>query len=714
MRLLLISVFLLLVNFCFGNIFSGKVVDEDGDPLINANVVVLGEGKGGSTDLDGNFFIANLEPNTYTLVVSIIGFKTDTTQIQIPKDTYRKFILKTDIKTMQPVVVTASRQKQNLQDSPVTITVVKEEDIKSQVAWRLEDVLRKAPGVTMNRYSLSLRNCSGFSYGVGSRVLIMIDGIPNLSGDAGDTKLDAINPALIKQIEIVKNSGSALYGSNAMGGVMNFITKDPEEGMHYTVNFDFGVWDEPYYESWKWAEDTRTFYGLTVNNTYKKGPLSTSFALTTKSDESFKQGNTSDRLGITGKIKYILNAKSDYFVITNLTYEDRGQYLDWINTEHALETDPATHDDKVYSSKYTLAGIYNYRDPEKKQFFTSKLYTFVTDFNSTEYDLDNPTEIKRRYGTSSKTGLDAQISFTRFENHNLTTGAEASIATGNSTMYDTRYGFGGAAYVQDELTRLHPLIFTLGGRFDFFTVKDAKAYYQFNPKAGMVYHLTENIALRSSVGSGFRVPTLAELFSDIRVAGLVEIKPNPDLDAERSYSAEIGGNIITRSVTFDAALFSNWYTNLIEASIDEGSTSRGKFRNITKARIMGTELTLGIMKAPVALNINYLYTTSDDTDTDVPLPYRPDHNFTVSGKLYYFREIASVNCDWRYKSKRVYALYPDSPAVPEQILDLGHTLSLGKYYLTFKVNNVFQYHYSEVEKGIEDIRNYIVNIGFSI
>ncbi len=710
-----ILIVLLTFGILYADIYSGKVTDKQtGEPLINANVVVIGEGKGASSDLDGNFFIANLDPGSYTLSVSMVGYKSDTVQISIPKDKYGNFSLKQDVKTFQPVVVTANRQKQNLQDSPVTITVVEQDEIKSQIAQRMDDVMRNAPGVTMNRTSVSLRNCSGFTYGVGSRVLIMIDGIPMLSGDTGEPKWDAIDAGSVKQVEIVKNSGSALYGSNAMGGVINVITRDPEEGVHYNVDVDFGVWDEPYYPEWRWSDKTRIFHNISVGNTYKKGPLSTYLTVTSKMDDSYRQADDSERIGVVGKLKYADNAKTDYMLYVNLAYEDRGQYLDWLNTEHALETDPNTWDDRVYSSKLSIAGLHNYRDIEKKKFVTTKAYTFLNHFDSKEYDQENPYRLLRRFASSSKSGLDGQISFAGSEHNRLTTGAELSVATVNSTIFDARYGFGGAAYIQDELTHLHPLVFSLGGRFDFFTVEEAKNYFQFNPKAGLVYHLAENIALRSSVGSGYRVPTLAELFTELKVAGLVEISPNPDLDAEKSYSAEIGGNIITRTTSFDVALFSNWYTDMIEPLLQEGSSSQAKFENITKARVSGTELTATWNKSPFSLSANYLYTQSHDIDNDRKLPYRPDHSVTLRGQVSYFRDIAAVNASWRYKSERLYSLYPDAPSVPEKVLDVGHSLNFGKYYFNFKVNNVFQYHYSEAEKGIEDIRNYVVSAGLRL
>ncbi len=704
--------FAAFAGLLFGNIFSGNIVDEKtGKPLVGVNVVVIGEGKGASSDLDGNFFVPNLEEGSHNISISMVGYRSDTMTIVMPDETFHRIALAQDVKTFQPVVVTANRQKQNLQESPVTVTVLEQEDIKSQAMQRMEDVLKTAPGITKNRESMSLRNCSGYTYGVGSRVLVMVDGIPLLTGDTGQPKWDAIDAGSVKQVEIVKNSGSALYGSNAMGGVINVITKDPEEGIHFKVETDFGIWDEPYYEEWRWSDKTRMFQRYSVGNTYRRGPLSTSLTFTTNFDDSYRQTDHSYRGNLLGKLKYATSARTDYLVHMNVAYEDRGQYLDWLNTEHALETDPDTWDNRIWNRKISLAGIHNHRNIEKKYFVTTKAYTFVHDFDSQEYDSENSSDMKHRWATTSKSGIDGQINFANMENQSLTTGAEVTAATVNSTLFGARYGYGGAVYVQDELSHLHPLVLSAGGRFDFFTVKDAKSYYQFNPKAGLVYHLAENIALRSSVGSGYRVPTLAELFTQVRVAGLVEIRPNPDLNAEKSYSAEIGGNIITRSVSFDVALFSNWYNDLIEPIVDEGSTSQGQFKNIRSARVMGTELTANYNRGPFTLNVNYLYTSSDDLDNDKPLPYRPDHNFTINGKIRYFRDIASISGAWRYKSKRLYSLYPDAPSVPEKVLDLGHSLNFGKYYFNFKVNNVLQYHYSEAEKGIEDIRNFVVSAG---
>ncbi len=693
--------------------FTGNVVEEDsGEPLAGANIVIVGEGKGASCDFDGNFFISNLEEGTYTMIISRVGYKSDTVIISIPDDVFHKIKLKSHAQTMQPVIVTANRTKQNLQDSPVTVTVLDKTAVDDAKAYDVKDVMKNAPGVTMSQESIALRNCSGFSYGVGSRVLLMVDGVPMLAGDSGQIKWDALGLTHIKQIEMVKNAGSALYGSGALGGVINIITEEPKNGSHFHVSTDVGVWDKPYYEQWRWSDETRLFHSINIKHTNTwNDKWSSVFSLSEKMDDSYRMIDYSKRASLFGKVKYAPDASSDFTFSANGSYNDHGQYLDWKNVVEALSVPEEERDDRIFSRRLNVNAIYNDRNIDKKRFITVKAHSFIDDWDSRQYAADAENNLERLYASSSKSGISSQISYNSSDEHHFTVGGDLNLSTVESILYGERIGYGAALFAQDEIKAFDPFKLSIGARGDFFDVPTGKTYYMLNPKAGLVYQAADNIAFRSSFGTGYRVPTMAELFTQVTVSA-AEIRPNPELEAETSYSAEIGGNILLPWSTFDVALFSTWYDDMIEPKADEGTTT-ARFVNLDRSRVMGTEITLNLQAKFGSLSANYLYTDSKDIDTGEKLSYRPDHNVNISGRLKYTENL-SLTAAWRYKSDRTFELYPNSPSVPEKVLDIGHNFDFGDYYVTLKVNNVFQYHYSEVEKGIAPIRNFVISAGMDI
>jgi len=539
----------------------------------------------------------------------------------------------------------------------------------------------------------------------------MLDGIPMLSGESGDIKWDALPINHIKQVEIVKNAGSALYGSNAIGGIVNIITDDIAKN-RYSADLTLGIYDEPYYPEWRWSNKTRIFHSASgeISHLFNKWALTA--RISEKQSDSYRQLDQFSRFDSFIKAKYRADDNNDLAITANVAYEDRGRYLSWLDIEHALEVDSLELNDRVYSSKIFISAIYNSRKPARKYSSTLKSYIFFTDWNDRSFNSDD-NRYERSFSKSSKSGLEYSFNLAHIDRHFFTAGAESYLATVNSTFFDNRLGLGGAIFAQDEISILEPLTCSVGGRLDYFNVEDANQYLQFSPKLGMVVRMKDNIALRSSIGTGYRTPSMAELFSDLTVAGLLRILPNPDLKAEKSITTEIGGNIITTYGIFDIAVFSSWYDDFIEPKSIEESESEYKFQNIEDARVYGTELSFSLYHRIIDFSASYQYTRSEDLKLNEKLPYRPEHIASLSANLKYYKNF-SFNAGYRYKSEKDFILQPTkgySPSVSEKVLDIGHNVNFGRYYINIKVNNVLQYHYSEVQYGIEPIRHYVISTG---
>jgi iron complex outermembrane receptor protein len=199
---------------------TGLVVDaETNQPIFGVNVIILNTFLGSATDHEGKFTIKNIPPGKYKLRLSAIGYETKLLDLTINpgEEIDLKISLKPTAYAVEPVLVTATRREQRLSEVPVSSTVVESDIISTRNNLQIDDVLRYVPGVNMIQYQVNIRGSSGYSRGTGTRVLLLFDGAPFLTGDAGEIIWEAIPVWQIERIEVVKGAGSALYGSNAIG-----------------------------------------------------------------------------------------------------------------------------------------------------------------------------------------------------------------------------------------------------------------------------------------------------------------------------------------------------------------------------------------------------------------------------------------------------------------------------------------------------------------
>ncbi|MGC9314165.1 MAG: TonB-dependent receptor [bacterium] len=714
---------------------QGTITDENGDPLPGANVIIQGTTKGASTNLDGDYSIMGLSPGTYEFKVSMMGYESTAQDVTLVDNQKVSFRLLPKAFVSQPVIVTASRTEQRLQDSPVSTTVIESEQITNRNYMTVDEAMRFVGGVTMSDDQVSIRNSTGYAKGTGSRVLLMVDGIPLLSGDTGEIKWDAIPIGQIEQMEVVKSSGGALYGSNAMGGMINIITKKPDKASGYKISTEFGVWDKPAYEAWEWSDKTRIYQRLAVEHSRKMGDVGLILSLEEKTDDSYRQADDFERGQFFSKVNWDVKEAQRLNFMLNVAYEDRGTGLVWRGQSSALEVDSSALGDRVYSSKIQFNAIYDGSSQGGKRYWNVKAYSNYNFYDS--FISDNSGDAETFFSKSLRSGVDGQYTIVPFDGHRITSGVEMNSSVIDANLFGQHSGIGGALYTQDEITAFQPLVATLGLRGDIFHVNpderfDGTTYGQINPKLGLVYHLSENVAVRSNVGTGFRMPSMAELFSELRAAGLVSVQPNPYLKAEQAYSAEAGINWFNDRQSMDFAIFNNWYTNMIEPT-PTGVGNQVQFQNIADARIFGLEagVTWNVGNATKWLfndrmvdllnkanvNFNYMFTNavniteSDSVGETVKLPYRPEHTFMMTANIDYWKH-ASLIFEGRYASETQFALYPSDESVDQRVINLTNKFYYNSFTFQIKASNLLNWNYLEIDRNIAPIRHYSIAMSY--
>lgn len=467
--------------------------------------------------------------------------------------------------------VTATKTERKVADVPASINIVTQKDIENSVASNANEILKNVAGVNI-RNSMGLMSTGttnklymrGFG-GTDARSLVLLDGVPLNDAYGGAVEWTQIPMDSIKRIEVVKGSGSSLYGSNAMGGVINIITKKPQK-QQTNINLSYGSMNTKIGSISTSGKKGKFGYYLSGQFTDSDGYIAD--LESNQKDNTIKRGV--EKANANLKFTYDIDDSSDVGVLYN--YMDR-------KTTGVLDI-PGGYN--PYKNSMSTAQI-NY-----SKFFENSSDMKVTIYNKmgeNSYDFLSGSVIKYKdAGETSDYGATLQYTLP-LGNHIITTGLEGKKSSAekidtylsNSATITTEgkqdyYAFFG----QDEWFVNEKFILNIGARLDYYknhggkmydevnnvyTDHATKSFNAFSPKIGLVYHLTENTSIRTSIGKAFRAPTVSDLYRDWISYGKV-YAGNANLDPETVISYEIGvdqkignGNIHITAYRSDAEDF---------------------------------------------------------------------------------------------------------------------------------------------------------------
>ena len=696
-------------------ILSGSVSDINGEPLLDANIVLIGTELGSATNSKGKFEIKNLSAGTYSLTVSMIGYQSKIIpDINLNEQSKEINIVLEQISIeSREVVITANKYEQNITDLPVSAEVISAEKLSKKDFINLENAMRYVPGVNMTSWQISIRGSSGYSRGAGTRVLLAFDGIPFYTGDTGEIIWESIPISQIERVEIIKGAASSLYGSAAIGGVINVITKKISEGNSTYFKTRLGMWGNPSYDEWKWTNRTRLFNSLTLTHSQKFGDFGIAGSITRIEDMSHKQSGFFHRYIGFLKAEYDFSEFTSTTLFLNSLNQKSGNFLYWKDSRNALIPPEADQGQTVTTNRQLLGLMVN-QIINKVFFITFRGSYYRTDWR------DQTTS-----ANSSITDLfrgEIQFNNSLSDKIFLVSGIESSFSKVRSDIFGNPSAFSFGVYSQSEFRFDFPLIATLGLRYDFTKIDTLESSNAFSPKLGLNYKISDNLILRSSVGFGFRAPTLAETFTSTTASGIT-IKPNPKLKPEKNFTIEVGTNYKPiNNLTLDAAIFQNEFYDFIEPGVDR-SDGLIYFDNVVRARIQGAELSVStkLLNEKLFISLSHTYLWNRDIENKKALKYRPRNSTLATIEYSIFETL--LGADFRYWSRVEeideelidLGLVPDGEnRVAVYVLDLRASYSLQNYgwplKVNFNVNNVLNYNYVELIGNLAPIRNYTLSL----
>lgn len=567
--------------------------------------------------------------------------------------------------TLPEVVVTATKTSMKVKDVPAAVQVITKSDIEDRGAHSLKEIISTATGVSVmhfnGRDAISIRGFdSRFS-------MILIDGKRIASEIDQNYELERIGLENVERIEIVRGPVSSLYGTDALGGVVNIITKAAAE-QAFTLRFDHGAYsgNEGSRDNYHFSYDSgkRGKYGVTMSGSQLKN------------DAAFKADGTTYRP--YGK-RNNLSTKVDYqasdtevvsFTAAYMDEDTREQVFKQTATGAKIKTN--IHDDNK-RTEYALS--YSKQQDDTSIF----LRAYLSDYYK-NVDVHNAaTNAFMNFGKSHRTvpGFEGRMSKAYGSNHLLTFGGEyrpekfrgTGVRTGNGIYTETyRDPVSGAIktaqgskvdinysalYVQDEWQVSPKLLAVTSLRYD----DSNKFESNISPKLGLTYKAAEDLRVKLNISKGFRSPTPNQLYiysQVVRNGKGYTLIGNPNLKSEDSNSYELSLERDWGRITSKITYFSNKVSNMIEESKLDNTTIQ--YQNIDKATIQGVEAEIVYpLSEKISWTANYTYLDAVNDTENHRLYNRSRHK--IASRLSYAEKSAGFRanlwsetyCDYWYE-----------------------------------------------------------------
>ena len=555
---------------------NGFVKDSaTGEPLTGVVIYAMKDSTGTVTDFNGAFSIS-LKKGAQNLRFDYTGYRRTIVAVNPENAAPVNVVMSPDSKQLNIVVVSSGRYEQKISEVPVSMEVIKPQLIQNKNISNMEAIIDQTPGVNVTDDQANIRGGSGYSYGAGSRVLMVVDDMPMVSGDAGDVKWNYLPIENVSQVEVMKGASSALFGSSALNGVIHFRTAYPTSKPQTNITMYSGFYDEPKRPELKWWPNANPgFSGINFGHSRQIGNLDLVIGGHLYKDDGYRYLETEDRARFNINTRYRFKKVNGLSagINANGMRTTGGLFILWYND--SLAYIPADSTIQNFENfRYNIDPFIVYHG-EKGHNHALRTRLFVTDNNN---DTQQGSLAKYYYG-------EYQYQF-RFQNRlSLTAGVVATYTDVKSDLYQDRTSRNTSGYIQFDRKFWDRLFVTFGTRFEYFQMDTVSTEYNiftnkgtesqdtitlpFRPvmRVGATYQITEATFLRASYGQGYRFPCIAEKFIRTSAAGL-EIYPNDKLQPEYGQSAEIGikqGIVLGKFKSYlDVAIFWMEYTDMME------------------------------------------------------------------------------------------------------------------------------------------------------
>ena len=607
---------------------SGIVHDSSGGVVAGAAVLVRagsGPEQRVTTGPDGRFSVETNGSGDITVTVLAGGFAATVEHVTDPAKSVDVVLAPASL--LETITVTPTRTEQRLGDVPASQSVVTSEAIQASPALLADDVLRQVPTFSLFRRTSGLVaqptaqgvSLRGFGPSGQSRTLVLLDGIPFNDPFGGWVYWTRVPLESVDRVEITEDSSSSLYGNIAMGGVINIITShplrrtielSPKYGNNNSPKFDFFASDQWNKVSAALEGSFLHTDGFPIVEAIERGPIDNNANVEYKNLTGKLEFNPSDRLQGFVRAGYFTenrnNAKVGELNDTRWTTINggiRARLKDESDLQARLFGD-------VQRAHFNFLAVTNAAT-------TRNVVRLATDQNVPTNGLGGMAQWSKALG--SRNAFSAGFDFRWVDGESQEAAYVAAVPTAivgvtqAATLSVQRFSGGSqqslGAFAQDIFTPIDRLVVTLSARVDRWnnynghnlettvatglpTANNRPSIADTNdtvvsPHLGALYHATDRVSVWGAVNSGFRAPTLTELYRQFSV-GAVTTRPNESLAPERLLGSEAGINIApAKNISFRVTYFNNRLTNPV-LNVTLNATTAQK-QNVPETRVRGVQ-----------------------------------------------------------------------------------------------------------------------------
>ncbi|WP_245967154.1 TonB-dependent receptor [Ulvibacterium marinum] len=658
-------------------------VSSNGEAVPLVNVYLENTILGTSTDEMGSYTLKNIPPGNYTLRATVIGYLPFTKQVSLSANENKIFriTLTPSSEQLDEMVVTGTLKPVSRLESPVPVEVYSPTFLKKNPTASIFEALQNVNGV---RPQINCNVCNTGDIHIngleGPYTLVLIDGMPIVSGLGTVYGLSGIPNSLIDQIEIVKGPASSLYGSEAVGGLINVITKNTLEAPDFFADGFATGWGEYNLDVGAKIEfGTKTDMLLGINYFNYDTPVD-------NNGDNFTDLTLQDRISIFQKWNFRRPENRILSLAGRFFYEDRwGGEMQWTPEFRGGDE---IYGESIYTRRWEVLG--KYQLPFKEKLLLSFSYN---DHNQNSVYGDIPYLADQRIGFSQLT-WDKAVG-----KHDLLFGSairynyydDNTPATANLRNNEPDEVFIPSLFAQDEiqLAQKHNLL--LGLRYDY----DSRHGNILTPRAAYKWKLGDNDILRFNTGTGFRVVNLftedhAALTGAREVIIAEELRPERSVNFNLNYMKKIYADNGT-FVGLDASVFYTYFSNVILPDYDTDPNQ------IIYDNLDGKSVSQGIsanvdVVFPIGLKVLIGATLQDVSNTENGITQRQILTESYTG---------TWNVSYDFRSLHLSVDYTGNLYGPMRLPLLGDLDPRQEFSPTWSIQNV-QFTY----KGLKDFEIY--------
>ncbi|MBI1837775.1 MAG: TonB-dependent receptor [Flavobacteriia bacterium] len=554
-----IIVCLHLSYFSLASKIEGIVLSNN-KPVEFAHVFLKGTSIGGTTNTNGYYEINDVEKGTYLIVVSAMDYYVDSLRITIVENEKKtfNFTLRESVKNINEVTITATMKEISVSDSPIAIDIITPKLFERNPNPNIFESLNMVNGV---RPQLQCNVCNTGDIHIngmeGPYSMVMIDGMPIVSALGTVYGLMGIPNSIIQRVKIQKGPSSTLYGSEAVGGLINVITKSPEKAPF--VSFD--IFGTSYQElntdvsiKYKIGKNITALSSVNYFHFDKKWDIN---------NDNFTDVTLQKRSAFFNKFSYKHKSGKSSQLAIRYYYEDRwGGELQW---NKSFRGGDSIYGESIYTNRYEVIGV----SPFKlfKQDFKLQ-YSYNKHLQNSAYGK-TPFYANQNiiFGQITKNInlnrndilIGIALRYTNYDDNTVITQSKDSVPS-NKPLNTYLPGL----FIQDEIGLNENNILLLGIRYDYNSIHGSI----FSPRVNWKYTINKNNTLRVGIGNGYRV---VNLFSEDHAAfnGARDVVIVSDLKPEQSWNSTLNYSVFKQFkksfVSIDANLFYTYFTNKIVA-----------------------------------------------------------------------------------------------------------------------------------------------------